>query len=114
MKKILWLDDLRQPPVFLWEKFDVIFWIKSYDVFCWHVEENTLPDFVSFDHDLSDFRYDDNCLIEKTGYDAAKFLVEYCIEKKLKLPEYNCHSMNPVGKDNILKLLKSYDRIASV
>jgi len=46
--------------------------------------------------------------IEKTGYDSAKWLVDFCINNNLELPNYLCHSQNPVGKENILKYLDNY------
>jgi hypothetical protein len=48
--------------------------------------------------------------IEKTGYDCAKWLVEYCIEKDLDLPTYYIHSMNPAGGNNIKKFLDRYKK----
>lgn len=39
---------------------------------------------------------------EKTGYDCAKWMIEYyCLDMKLPLPEIFVHSMNPVGCENI-------------
>jgi hypothetical protein len=46
--------------------------------------------------------------LEKTGYDAAKWLIDYCIDNKLDLPIWNCQSANPVGKDNINGILNSF------
>ena len=48
---------------------------------------------------------------EKTGYDCAKWLCDYCVENKLPLPEYFIHSMNPVGRENILSTLKSCEKV---
>jgi hypothetical protein len=45
---------------------------------------------------------------EKTGYDCAKWLVNFCMDNNLKLPEYYVHSMNPVGRRNILGYLDNY------
>jgi hypothetical protein len=45
---------------------------------------------------------------EKTGFDCAKWLVEYCLDNKLQLPLYNIQSANPVGKANIDGLFKSF------
>ena len=46
--------------------------------------------------------------MEKTGYSCAKWLIDFCIDKDLPLPEYFCHSLNPGGKENILSILKNY------
>lgn len=48
--------------------------------------------------------------LEKTGYDCAKWLVEYCLDNNLKLPKWNIQSANPVGKDNINGLLLSFSK----
>ena len=47
---------------------------------------------------------------EKTGYDCALWLVEHCLNTKEPLPEYLCHSMNPVGKTKILGILDNYTK----
>ena len=89
-----------------------------------YIENNGLPHFISFDHDLADTHYTPEPLWtdynaskewqekqvhqEKTGYECAKWLVDYCISNNLKCPEYYCHSMNPVGKDKIVGLLRSF------
>jgi hypothetical protein len=48
---------------------------------------------------------------EKTGYHCAKWLVEYCLDKNLKLPDFQVHSMNPVGKANIQSYLDNFRRV---
>lgn len=78
-----------------------------------------LPDFISFDHDLADEHYEDildfgianyESYTEKTGYECAKWLVDYCIDHKIPLPEYAVHSDNPVGSANIISYLKSAEK----
>jgi len=126
MKTLLWLDDYRNPVdpysstnwlVFspIEQPFEVI-WCKSYNDFVEEITYNGLPDAICFDHDLSDFQalhandYIEGELpeTEKTGFDCAKWLIEYCIDNKQKLPLYNIQSANPVGKENIDKLLKNF------
>jgi hypothetical protein len=79
--------------------------VRNFDEFVDWILTNGLPDVVSFDHDLADEHYafagNYNIFREKTGYDAAKWLVEFCMHEQLPLPEYHVHSMNPVGGDNI-------------
>lgn len=114
-KKILWLDDYRNPnewidcvkivcPIMIKEPCDII-WVKSYDEFVKYIINHGLPDSIGFDHDLAD-----GSLNEKTGYDAAKFLVDYCIENDAKLPKFGSQSANPVGRENILNLLNNFKR----
>lgn len=46
---------------------------------------------------------------EKTGYDCAKWFINYIIDIKLDLPKtILIHSMNPVGSANIKSLFDSY------
>ena len=52
---------------------------------------------------------DDICK-EKTGYDCAKWLVNECMIKGVKHPPYIVHSMNPVGKQNIISYVESYNK----
>ena len=107
MKK-LYLDDVRCPKT---EGWDVV---RTYDDFIDWITKNGLPEEVSFDHDLAEIHYDpstqteDFKYYEKTGYDAAKWMCEYCWTNGLPIPEYNVHSANPGGRDNILQLLKNF------
>ena len=50
---------------------------------------------VDFDHDLGE---------GKSGYDAAKWIVE----NEYPLTGYHLHTMNPVGRSNIRQLLTHY------
>ena len=113
-KKILWLDDYRNPnecmdyvkivfPII--KDPSVIIWVKSYDEFVEYINNCGLPDAIGFDHDLAD-----DSLNEKTGYDAAKFLVDYCLKNNADLPEFWSQSTNPVGRENILRLLNNFKR----
>ena len=97
---ILWLDDIRDPKNFINVDYDVV-WVKTYDDFVKTVTEK-MPLIVSFDHDLG---------TDKSGYDCAKWLINYCIEKNIAVPEYNIHSANPIGRANIDSLFKSYNKI---
>jgi len=115
MSYLLFLDDVRHPDDVVWEKFPrdlVTFIIRDYDTFVQQVTISGLPAFVCFDHDLSDEHYaamlaesegKDSVDYgdEKTGLDAAKWLVEYCHQNGRKFPRYVVHSMNPAGKQRI-------------
>lgn len=100
MKK-LYLDDIRIPQT---EGWDIV---RNYDDFVAWIRLNGVPDEVSFDHDLADIHYDPKTWTqgfkyhEETGYDAAKWLGQYCIENDIPFPKWNVHSANPVGKANI-------------
>ncbi|MBI3503058.1 MAG: hypothetical protein HY063_14825 [Bacteroidetes bacterium] len=87
-------------------------WVKSYSEFVEWITSNGLPSAICFDHDLGERRdaikYEKMCS-EKTGYDCAKWLVEYCLDNNIKeIPKWNIQSANPVGKENINGLLLSF------
>lgn len=59
MKKLLWLDDYRDPMEGQWLVFSPItledlevYWVKSYQQFIDWIITNDLPDAICFDHDL--------------------------------------------------------------
>ena len=101
MKKLLWLDDFRNPVDYLDGDYDIS-WVKNYSKFCNYISENGLPDIVCFDHDLGE---------EKSGYDCAKFLVNFCQNHNLDIPEFDIQSSNSVGKDNIRSLMNNWYRV---
>lgn len=87
---------------------------KSAGNFIWKYENNNITTPSKLKHILKkEKNYIDNFFIptyfEKTGYECAKWLVEYCLDNDLDLPLCYVHSMNPVGKDNINNLLKNYN-----
>jgi hypothetical protein len=127
MKK-LFLDDIRIPKDAIGlvsSNLNQIYWdndwsiVRNYFEFCNYIQKFGLPDFISFDHDLADDHYNDlfsdenwskndNDIVlkydeykEKTGYECAKWLVDWCLENKKSLPQCVVHSANPVGKQNI-------------
>lgn len=131
MKKgtLLWLDDIRNPLEDNWLIFSPItpteiVWVKSYDEFTNWITENGLPEAICFDHDLgmevavnarskgmSKRKSRELKKLEKTGYDCAKWLIDYCLDRDdHPLPLYNIQSANPVGKENIDGCLKHYNR----
>jgi hypothetical protein len=106
--KYLFLDDVHMPiDAYGYTKFELFKdkeWdvVRNYNEFVRYIEENGLPKFISFDHDL----VDDG----KTGAHCAEYLTDYCIMSWLELPEYYCHSMNPVGKNKIVNTLESFEQ----
>lgn len=127
----LFLDDVRMPNNALyWEcssgKFNIIEppklnWriVRSYKDFVGMISKEGLPKTISFDHDLSEEHYIEGIsgqqpkydeYKEKTGYDALKWLIEYCLEKNHPLPKCYVHSFNPVGRENMFSLIESYTK----
>lgn len=112
-KYALFLDDMRKPFSMIYD--DGIPWVivRDYDQFVDYITKKGLPYFVTFDHDLSNEHYESNDVStykEKTGFNCAQWLIEYCMNNNLKLPLWKVHSMNPLGKKNIIDLLKIFKR----
>ncbi|WP_300685688.1 cyclic-phosphate processing receiver domain-containing protein [Chryseobacterium sp.] len=116
-KRLLFLDDIRYPvEAYQYTKQEIFLrndWhiVRNYEQFVNSILEKGLPEMISFDHDLADnhnLNQDTQQYGEKTGYDCAKWLIEYCMDHYLDLPKFYCHSMNPVGKENIQSLLKNF------
>lgn len=129
MKKLLWIDDIRNPFIADWVlKYapdfygeGKVIWVKNYDEFIEWIDENGLPYKIAFDHDLGEdvaISLVENGMNKKkarmikkeskSGFDAAKWLVDYCISKDIDLPFWTIQSSNPVGRDNINGLLNNY------
>jgi len=137
-KVLLWLDDVRDPNTHDWLNFSAVpdytkvVWVKSHKEFVSWIEENGLPYAINFDHDLADEHYTPKIhwdiedkdeayekstewaskqnFKEKTGFDSAKWLVDYCLDNSEVLPRWYTHSANPVGRDNIDKYLINFLR----
>ena len=118
----IFLDDVRMPHHVTWvdlpqsQHYSLV---RNYNEFVDLITLRGLPKFVTYDHDLADSHYGDglhgdninyNKYVEKTGYDCAKWLVNECMKKGVKHPPYMCHSMNPVGKQNIINYIESYNK----
>jgi hypothetical protein len=125
-KYFLFLDDVRKPKDVSWVYIPKHPWtiVRNYNEFVDIIRKDGIPEYVCYDHDLSDEHYnnyheinqlgqlgiDYNQFKSKTGYDCAKFLCDVCVEQKVKHPSYVVHSMNPVGKLNIESYINSYNR----
>lgn len=121
----LFLDDERNVWDVTWVKLPSVHWtiVRNYRQFVDAIEKNGLPEVISFDHDLGEEAYseafknhlktfDYTKVREKTGYDCALWLVNYCLDRRIDLPQYYIHTMNPIGAENIIKLFESYQRSA--
>lgn len=126
MADFLFLDDFRMPidafyytanPLYTKTEWVIV---RDYNQFVQYINEHGLPALISFDHDLADTHYDElngvdvidyDNLTEKTGYDCARWLIEYCLDHdNMPLPNYFIHSMNRVGAKNISSLLENYNK----
>ena len=98
----LYLDDIRTP------KDDDFIIVRSFQEAVKFVQQNGIPNYISFDHDLG---CDEKGNILKSGYDFAKWLVDMDIENIHKFPDnftFDIHSANPIGKNNIKSILNNY------
>lgn len=125
----LFLDDERNPYSVTWVELPLGPWVivKNYKEFVAYITKNGRPDFVTFDHDLAHEHYrqsmynpdrhynnyyTDGTFKEKTGYDCAKWLVEYCIQNGWDFPDYKVHTMNSIGRENIIGYIENFKRIS--
>jgi len=93
----LYLDDVRTPTEGNWKV------VRSFTDAISLIKGLGCPEFISFDHDLGNDSL--------TGYDLAKWLVEKDLDKPGFIPknfEFNVHSANPVGAENIERYLNKY------
>jgi hypothetical protein len=116
----LFLDDERQPNECTWmndSRYTNFKWVvvRSHDEFVRTLsdrfKQNEVPELVSFDHDLAD---GGGKVDEKTGDDSAKFLVQWCIDNSINLPECLVHTMNPIGRERIKQAIKDYNRFQTL
>ncbi len=78
--------------------------VRSFRQFVEYIEENGLPDFLSFDNDLG---LDEKGDVAPDGYAAAKWLV-YESGLDLRNLKFKVHSANPVAAEQIRGLLGNY------
>ena len=101
--KGLFLDDERYPKDATWMKYpEGVEWkvVRTFSHFVKCVNREHY-DIISFDHDIQDFSKGS----ELTGYDCLKAYCNFIGFHGLKseyLPEVRVHSMNPIGKVNIM------------
>lgn len=115
MKKInIFLDDIRFPNMShnktkgLGDSFShEDNWVIVRDYFTLkHVIDTRFNEIklISFDHDLA--CYLDG--IEYTGKDAMDYLIDFCINNNVKLPDWYVHSDNTIGRNNIIQSALGY------
>lgn len=100
----LYLDDIRNPSDNSYVLARSVEEAKSL------IEAYGIPLYISFDHDMGE---DADGKLCSTGYDLAKWLVEQDMNKKsgihiFSVFDFEVHSMNPVGAENIRSFLKAY------
>ena len=131
-KKKIYLDDVRTPTNDEW----VV--VRNYDEFVSYIKMHGLDniELISLDHDLGEsamveyysnvknnYTSDYSNIDEKTGYDAAKYLVDVFYNNNVerfqmsrkdkknnefKFPVVYVHSANPIGSANIIGYINNY------
>ena len=118
-KKNIYLDDIRTPN-------EVMDWVvvRNYDDFISKVNEIGLEniDVISLDHDLGEtaliewkknhnnFKLDYDNIIEKTGMDCTKWLVEQWMDGA-PVVEVVIHSANAIGSANMMGYINNYRHV---
>ncbi len=93
--------------------------VRSHGQFINWIEENGLPEFISFDYDLTDnFELKATLPVEEwfdfvnnkdyKGIDCAKWLLKYCSDNNNPLPAFAVHSANHYGTIEINELIKKH------
>jgi hypothetical protein len=121
----IYLDDQRTP---IESPSANTEWVvtRNYNEFIGLVEKTGLAniEIISLDHDLDfsatrhyveevkeTYIIDYSKIKEKTGLDAAKWLIEYSKSTGHSLPQCYTHSANPIGSGNIIGYLNLYLKI---
>ena len=110
MKKHIYLDDIRTPVDSFWTV------VRNYDEFVKEVQSAGLENIevISLDHDLGDsamkeyynnvspnYQLDYDNITEKTGYDCAKWLVDFYYIKNDNLDNNDCFDFSYFIKSRI-------------
>jgi len=96
----LFLDDVRNPPLFDTYGDPIEWTIVRTASECIKIIVTGKVKFLSFDHDLGND-------IDGTGYDVAKFIEAGAYREELEPIDYAIHSANPVGANNIDNAMKN-------
>jgi hypothetical protein len=89
----MWIDDVRTPPDTTW-----IWAMNSKDAL--ELLDMGTYSVISFDHDLGG---------EDSGYVVALFIEQQAFHKSIPKLEWRVHSMNPVGRERIIRAMKNAD-----
>ena len=124
----LFLDDDigRIPHKLTWIDLPLVEWtfVRNYNEFVKIIEKQGLPKILSLDHDLHSEHYKEYHrminsdgiinyanMAEKTGYHCAVYLANYCIDKRVPVMQYYVHTMNCVGRENIVSVMETVKNV---
>ena len=122
-KMKLFLDDERKPiDAYYYTKKSIYqegYWdvVKNFDEFKNYILNNEIPEIISLDHDLTNdhYRYAFAKYIPydevrgKTGYHCLLWLILYCENNGIEMPEILIHTMNVEGQNNMNNLIHAYE-----
>lgn len=104
----LFIDDLRMPSQVGLKDADFLIVRDPFEAR--QAIHKYKPQYIAFDHDLGVDSY--TMKIHKTGYDIAKWMTEQDQDRDAEYItedfKFSVHSANPVGAENITKLLNGY------
>jgi len=93
----LWIDDIRRPSAnWIWAKSAT----EAIRICIDYGLENI--ELISLDHDLGEGMM--------TGYDFMTWLEERIVVHQDAYPKVKAHTMNPVGRDNIMRAVQALNR----
>lgn len=99
----IWLDDERDPTEpFIQKNFGANgneIWIKTAEEAMELLKSKEVT-YISFDHDLGTIL---------SGYDVAKCIEELAFQNQIPRLQYCVHTMNPLGRLNILQAMRKAD-----
>ena len=121
----IFLDDIRTPYSNEWTI------VRDYNEFVKLINDINIDDVdvISLDHDLADEHYrpsmydidghysnyyTDGTFKEKTGYECAKYLIDFCVKNNKELPQVYVHTMNPIGRVNIISLINNFYKFKKI
>lgn len=127
----LFLDDdpSRIPHKLAWIDLPPVEWtiVRNYTDFVETIKRDGVPAIVSFDHDLGDTAYKEyfrakdsdktiryENIKEMTGFHAAQWLAQYCIDNGIAIPLYYIHTLNHMGFMNIHSVLESARKVMAM
>lgn len=114
----LFLDDERNPEDVTWISYPAnieFVVVRNYAEFVAYLNENEIPSFISFDHDLADFNEAREGLYkERTGHDCVKYFCNHFADSDKFIehfPETFYHTNNVIGKTNMESYVNNFKKV---
>lgn len=102
-KLMIFLDDERMPEEVTWIQYPAgteFSIVRTVEEFITEVVKNAGNiELISFDHDIQDYSGPNGS--EVTGYDLIKWLVNFCLDNNVEIPQCIFHTKNIIGERNM-------------